>query len=195
VVAALGASALTILGSFLVDRSRSQAAAKAAAGEARRLAYMSLLQASVGVVMLTQRFDTIRRFHSGPSAAVNMAVRYWRPLDPLEVFDSAALHVRPMLESQLQVWSRGSQAGIEAGDRVVSAATECLDVLNVAGRRVLLDRLGLKRWSPTELQKEQLKAAMRSLTAAQTDLLHVIRNETGELHVTLPPEFVGRPLS
>ncbi|MHB1613833.1 MAG: hypothetical protein ACYCYA_05850 [Actinomycetes bacterium] len=184
VVAALGSSALTGGFTWGVSARAQMRAERRAAEHARNDAYLGLLQACTAVFVLAQGLQTTVRFHTGMRGDMNVRLRYWRPLDPLELHDRFAASIGPVLDAQLVVWTFGSQAAIGAADTVVNAATAYLDAATDTSPTTSR-ATRWRAWQPSPEQVHELGERLRVLSRARADFVHQIRRELGHDQVML----------
>ena len=115
----------------------------------RRAAYLGLLQASTEVLLLGQRVHWTLRLRTGLRESLNVTLRYWKPVEPMDLIDLGLATLQRVLDAQTHVWSVGTQAGIDAADKVVEAASDFVQATTDNGSSGAATRLGLMPWRPT----------------------------------------------
>lgn len=179
----LGAAALTGLFTWLAGARERRLAAIVAERQGREGAYLALLQATTGLLLFGQGLSTTMRARSGVSEGVDVAFRYRKPLDPIELNDRFVSVVQPVLDAQLLVWTHGTQEAIEQADAVVLAANSHLLAVTEMGASVA--RLRLRAWIPTPEQSQVVEDWMKIVSRARADFVHHIRKELGHAPVVL----------
>jgi hypothetical protein len=186
VVAALGASLLTMAGAFGLEVYRQRAAARAASVQRRRVAYATLIEAAHATLTLGQAMRSVVKAQSGLDASVSLMVRARKPVDPFEVALRLAGEVTPLLNAQAGVLSCGTPQAAGAARDVAARATEYLQAATVmtSTQRALR---GVISWRPTSEQErgfdESLSRAGRAIEAFVT----IMRDELGEEAMSVSP--------
>lgn len=129
VIAALGSSFLTVLGTFGVTERQRTKREQASARLDRSTAYGDLLARSTTLSLRAGALGNAMRLRSGLTESLDVLLRLRRPLDPLELHDWIDKDVGPITEAWSRVWAVGTQEAIEMANRLVLA---CMDVLSSA---------------------------------------------------------------
>jgi hypothetical protein len=178
VAAALGASFLTSLGSLGVvwyqERRRSRASDQAALHSA----VLELLTRSTAVGLRAQALQDTIRSRSGLGEGLDVALRYRKPFDPMELHDWQALDLVPLNAALNEIWTRGDRDGIRlAGDLVGKCANLLRESTARAPARTALKWLHKavfgERWTPEMLAAQQ--RALDDMLAARRRLADYAR--------------------
>lgn len=179
VVAALGASLLTFLGSWVLEGQRRRGESGQSRLDSRRDAYVQLLTAANGVLLLGQGVRSILMADSGLGASLAELARLRRATDVRELVFSITAEVRPLLDARARVLTCGTVAAAEAASKVAVAAT---DYLAVAGEMSTAQRAlhGVLPWRPNAKQEQALQLRLDAVGEAVAAFVAVVRRETGE---------------
>jgi hypothetical protein len=127
VAAALGSSALTLGGTFWLERWRSAKSDRAAATEQLSSACVQLTSHALTVALRARSLYETGLVRSGLSEGIDVLLHVRKPLDPMELTDWLLTDFRPVLEAQAVIESAGDQVVIRAAADVVVAAVTVLE--------------------------------------------------------------------
>jgi hypothetical protein len=194
VVAALGASVLTLFGSFGLSEHQSRVRERAHRVQERSAAYGALLAKSLDLVMRVQATDALMRLRSGvgDSAAIGFHVERFSITNYIDWIDRA---FRPMYEAWSQVWAVGSQDAVNAANLLVMASNDLVRTSMAPDQKSGWLRSVVSGESWTEEQRSTLRQAMRRVTKERVAFAAVMRAETGREPVELYPQRVKPTVS
>lgn len=179
VVAALGASLLTSLGAWVLEASRQRAAARSSALRVRRVAYVALVEAANGMLMLGQTLRALLPVQSGFGVSLAEALHLRRSVDPYELAWRMADEIRPVLDAQAGVLSCGSQRAATASKEVVAKTADYLQAAT-ATTRAQRKWMGVVLWKPTREQDAELAARLERAGQAIRAFVTIMREDLGE---------------
>lgn len=163
VVAAVGASLATAVGTWGVSAWTLAKASTSGKDSDRRAAYLDLLGACVGLTVKGQGLAVERQVRStwrdGPLTLLGLRP----PLDHMRLNEGLSERVDAVLRAQARLWVVGTQDAIHAADAAAFAAAEFLSAASDA----------------------QLATALKQVARCTADFVQVIRTEFGEVPVTL----------
>lgn len=178
-LAALGASALTILGTMAIEVQRARHGRRAARDEARLRAYADVLTRSGLVGFTAESFRLTMQFRSGLGDAIEVATRMRGPIEPFDLDDRLRRDLEPMWLSMAQVSILGSPAAMIAADDLAKAVGALLHESTRRGE----DGSGARRfvrgdrWTAEQL--DALEARRLDVVDARRRLTDVARAEFG----------------
>jgi hypothetical protein len=194
VVAALGASLLTILGTLWLNRRQHRRAGKDAARQERFAAYQELLNWSFALANRIRAAGDTMRLRTGLGEGVQVLLRQRKPLDLMELYDWFELDFRGMRDAWSCIWTTGTQAAIDSADRLVDATVDLMSVATASPQRCWVVKvygsLVGESWS-----KEQLEAydtAARRFVDERVQFAQLVRTETGREKVEMTFERARR---
>lgn len=188
VVAALGASFLTVLGSLGVVTLQERLRGKAGDRDALAAAVIEMLSRSMAVATRAQAMGETMKLRSGLGEGVDVATRLRKPADPLELHDWMAQDLAPLNAAWSVIWARGDQEMVRLGNDLLS---KCSDLVGVStamqpadSPRARLRRWAIgQRWTP-EMQAD-LQSALKEMAHARKRLAEHARGKLGQPHVNL----------
>ncbi len=185
VVAALGASLLTIIGTFGLQAYRDGGAKQDQRRLERRDAYAQLLATSMTVAYLGGVHHLAMQLRSGLGEGIDIALRIRRPLDPFELGELNLRYLQPLNEAWAHIWAIGSPDAVKAGNSVVDKCAAYFGVVSELGkaRTGPWARFRSSKWTPEQVRKQE--AALRELAVARKELAEVTRRELGSLPAQL----------
>lgn len=179
VVAALGASFLTSLGTWALDGQRQRGENQRKRLDARRRAYLQFLVAANGALLLGQSTRSLLMAESGVAASLGTLMRLREPADVHGLAFGMTAQLKPLLDAQSEVLACGTVAAAEAAGKVAVAAAEYLagaTEMSSTQRRLR----GLVPWTPTMKQTGALQVKLDAVGEAVAAFISVVRRETGE---------------
>lgn len=182
VIAALGASILTIVGVLARDAWADRRQRKAH----RLAAYEALLAQSMSVAQAAFALRLTMKVRSGLKEGVDIAFRQRKPIDPFDLTDRLRAVFQPLFVAQATVWATGSSESIPLANDLVD---KCLALLGLAteggeeGGKVERHVFG-ERWTP-EQEQAYLKAAT-AVGDARRSLADLVRREGRAEPVDIP---------
>src|SRR6266511_104052 len=96
VIAALGASSLTLLGTWGLYQLQHWQAKRTAERQERHAAYQEVLNRSITFAFRARTLGDAMRFRSGLSEGLSVLLRLRRTLDSLELYDWIDRDLRPL---------------------------------------------------------------------------------------------------
>jgi hypothetical protein len=129
VAAALGAAALTALGSLGVVRYQERKRGKVSDRDALHRAVLELLTRSIAVALRAVAMRDAIRYRSGMMEGVDIVLRLRKPVDALELYDWQAPDLVPLNAALNEVWTRWDQEGIRRANDLVN---KCADLLSAS---------------------------------------------------------------
>ena len=170
VIAALGASLLTSLGSYWVVRVQERRRSRASELDALYRAIGELLTRSMAIGLRAEAMRNAIRFRSGLMEGVDVVLlRLRKPVDALEIYDWQAPDLVPLNAALNEVWTRWDQEGIRLANDLVNKCMHLLDAsVALAPANTLRQQLRKavigERWTP-ELQQAHQRAVQDMLQA------------------------------
>jgi hypothetical protein len=178
VVAALGASALTIFGTLGIDALRARRAGRAAREAKLQAAYRQLLTASA---LIIHSFDAMRltaELRSGLQDGIGMLARQRKPLDPFDLVELLRRDLEPLYSALVDVYAVGAPDAIRVSNTVLNRATDVLDVLaELTHARLQSWRARVIGWQWSREEVDAYMARVRQLAAARRQLAKHGRRE------------------
>jgi len=192
VVAALGASLLTSLGAWGLEASRQRAAARSAASQARRSAYVTFVEAANGMLMLGPTLRALLQTQSGLAFTLAGLLRLRPPVDPFQLAWRMADDVRPLLDAQAGVLSCGTPRAAIASKDVATATADYLQAATAmtAGQ---CGWMGVVPWRPTSHQEAELASRLERAGQAVQAFVIIMREDLGELALPIGAPEVPVP--
>jgi hypothetical protein len=179
VVAALGASLLTSLGSWGLENWRLWANDRRNAARDRRSAYVALVVAANGVLMLGQTLRALLKAQSGLTVSLAETLRLSHHMDFGALAWRMADEVRPVLSAQADVLSCGTPRAVVVATELVSAASAYLQAATAMTTTQRLS-MGVVRWKPTRGQETELTSRLEAVREATVAFVAMMRDELGE---------------
>jgi hypothetical protein len=191
VIAALGASLLTVLGSFWLTRQQAGLRRREAGERERAKAYGDLLTRSLEILMRVRAVGEVMRLRSSARRPGDLSFQGAGQFGLLEVLNWIAPALEPFADAWSRVSAAGSQEAVDAGCDLVRAVYDLLStaVSPVAERGWLMPFLGGNPWSGG--QCATYEAAVDGVIASRKGLTEVLRGEFGAPSARLPdhPRF------
>ena len=122
VAAALGASGLTLLGTWGLQRRRDRREAAAGVAERRRAAYVALLGASLRLVFETSALRANAELRSGFTESLDVVTRIRKAPDLFDVSDRLLAHLGPLVDAAGQLMIVGGPQAVDIANRMVAVA-------------------------------------------------------------------------
>lgn len=126
VVAALGASALTSLGTLGIDALRARRSAKQDRLGALVLACDQVISSALKLALRSESLRKTMFVRSGLTEGIDIALHHRKPIDPMELGDWLMIDLGPMLDAQSRIWVYGNRDLIQGAAAVIEAAREVL---------------------------------------------------------------------
>ena len=194
VVAALGASVLTVLGSFGLSEYQNRVRERAHRIEERSAAYGVLLARSLDLVMHVQATDALMRLRTGMGDDADLSLHVDR-FSITNYINWVERAFRPLYEAWSQVWAVGSQDAIDAANLLVTASNDLVRTSMSPDQDSGWLRNVVSGESWTEEQRATLRRAMRRVTRERIAFAAVMRAETGREPVELYTQQVRHVMS
>jgi hypothetical protein len=180
VAAALGASLLTGLLLFGVEKWRAHLAENSAQQERGARAYASLLSASAVILISTAGgLRLARKTRTGVAESVAVTTRMRKLMDPLEFSDWIRRDTMPLFEAWAEIWVIGTPEAVDAANEIVN---RCASIIGLASEQGS-GRVGFARWflgeEPATDQVERFNAEVKRLGQARRNLGDIARREAG----------------
>lgn len=195
VVAALGASALTLAGTLGLDWLKRRHQAKDAELERRLLAYEEFLAPLLAFTLFTRSLGEAARFRSGLDESIAVLMGWRKPIEPFDLFDKMNRNMEPLNQAWSKIWLHGSQEAITAANVVVRTCADYMQLTTSLGNsRNPLARtlLGVRRTPSTEREEQ---AALEKVFEARDAFVDVARREASKQKVVLMTEKDRQPSS
>jgi hypothetical protein len=190
VIAALGASLLTVLGTVGRDRLQERREGRGAEKKEQLAAYQEVLNRSLAFANRSRALGETMRLRSGLEEGLSVALRQRRLLDPFELYDWIDKDYGPLIDAWSRVWVVGPQSAIDAADRVALACGEVLGAATARSYRNQVVRayrmLVGEVWTRDQLA--EYDRALRRLAEERVAFVKVIRAEMGKQAVDLALE-------
>ncbi len=132
VAAALGASFLTVVGTWWLDVRRDVRARRRADREQLISACNELVSSAMGLMLRTGILAEAAILRSGLTDGLDIAMHHRKPIDPVELGDWLNSDVRQMLSSQAVVWQLGDEGLIRQAAKVVEAGAALTEAMSIA---------------------------------------------------------------
>jgi hypothetical protein len=172
-VAALGASALTAVTSFLLIAYRERHADRASARSALHKAVVELLTRSLAITLQAKTAGDMMKVRSGLIEGVDIATHTRKPLDHLELHDWMFREWGPLTTAWGEIWTRGDQKLIRLANDLIDCCAEIAGVSTehqpaaTTPERVRRYLVG-ERWTKEMLSAHE--ASLKRLAHARRDL-------------------------
>lgn len=182
-IAALGASLLTAVGSLGVVHYQERLRGESAEADALAVTVTELLSRSFALAVRARAIGETVKLRSGIGEGVEVTMRQRKPADLLELHDWLEKDFAPLRTAWSELWSRGDQELVDAGNRlmlacadVVTAATDTMPTPSELSAKVRRFVRG-EEWTPE--MTERLQLSERALSAARKELTLVARRKLG----------------
>lgn len=187
-VGALGGSAIT----WLASEWRHLREERAEARRSRHGAYTALLTTSLAFASRAQALGNTKRFRSGLAEGVAVLAGQRKPLDPQELHDWFDKDMSRLNDAWSAVWAIGSQAAIDTGDELVTAASDVLEaaIADNPKRSKVVEAVAGVGWSTD--QQANFDAALRRFSERRVAFVGLMRRESGEKPVEYALERARR---
>jgi hypothetical protein len=190
VAAALGSSALTIVGSFWLEVLRSKKSQQSARSSTLNSACVQLNSRAIMFALRVQSLHATAIERSGPSEGINVVLHIRKPPEIMELTDWLMRDLGPMLEAKAMVESVGNQHLIKAAAEVFEAAATVLNVVQESlssrqqptgsSRSVLWENVKrLRRLQRDPEVERKTNKALRSLLQKILEFTQITRDQTG----------------
>lgn len=190
VAAALGSSLLTSAGTFGLVRWQAVLHSRAASGDRLRLACVQLASRGHSLALRAGALRQTALSRSGLGEGIDVAFRYRKPFDQMELHDWLAVDLTPMLEAQSVIEVTADEEIIQAGSELVLTASS---VLNKATSFAATNETSPGNWSeklvrwvralrplhPDPETEEALTQAVRELARQQRRFTSLTRDRLG----------------
>jgi hypothetical protein len=182
VVAALGASGLTVIGSLGVVALQEWLRGRRDDRDALTTAVTAMLSLSMAFMMRAQAVGLQMRLRSGLGEGADVALRVRKPADALEIHDWVASDLTPLNGAWSVIWATGDQETIRLANALLGkcsdlfAAATSTEPARGAAARLRRWVLGAK-WTP-ELQAG-LDQAVKDVAHARERLAQYTRGHLG----------------
>lgn len=182
-IAALGAALLTAVGSLGVVSYQERLRGKSADADTLNATVNELLSRSFALAIRARTVGETAKLRSGLGEALDILTRQRKPIDPLNLHDWLEQDFGPLRSAWSDLWARGDQELVNAGNRLMSA---CVDVLTAATSRDPMPTAMSRKvrrlvrgdeWTPETA--EHLESAERALAYARKELTLVARRKLG----------------
>lgn len=179
VVAAVGASSLTAMATFGIAYWQARRAERHALAGARRRAYADLISVTGLMIHSGWMLRLTMEMRSGLGEGIDVALRFRRPLDPMELDSWMRRDLDPLYSAWTDVWTVGSVAGVSTANRLVERVGEVVSEATAYGeaRGRLAARVVGEKWS--EEQMEEWLRKVDDLGEDRRALADLARRETG----------------
>lgn len=127
VVAALGASALTIIGTFWLERWRLVRTDKEAQKDRLREACVQMGSHALALALRANALYLTAILRSGIGEGLDIVLYHRKPLDPMDLADWLSADLEPMLEAQSIIEVTGDEGLVRAAADLIVAAMAVLE--------------------------------------------------------------------
>jgi hypothetical protein len=191
VIAALGASLLTMLGSFGLTRQQAKLRRREARERERAAAYGDFLCRSLEMKMRVRAVGEVMRLRSSAGKPGDLPFQGAGQLGLLEVLNWIAPAFEPFADAWSRVSAVGSQEAVNAGSELLRAIYGLMStaVSPAPGHGWLVALLEGRPW--TGSQCSTYEAAVEDVTACRRGFTEVLRGELGapSAHLPVHPPF------
>lgn len=192
VVAALGASFLTIMGSFGLFQLQRWRDNRASGKAAKLAAYGELHARTFTYAQRAQAVGLLKQLRSGITEGLDVSLRHRKPVEIFELYEWLNADLGPIHDAYSKICVIGTQEAIDVATKVVAACGDLLDsAIATDEQRGYWARL-FKGEVRTPEQMQTYEAAVRHLFEKREALAQLIRRETGHAPVVLPIEKAKR---
>jgi hypothetical protein len=191
VIAALGASALTVFGSFWLGEHQNRLRKRADQLKERSVAYGVLLARSYDLIMRVGVTDSVVSLSSSPAESIELTFRS-KPLDLFDFFDWMDKSFQPLNDAWSRVWAVGSQDAINAANLLFKASTDLMSKSMSSDLNVGWLRTAINGSPWTEEQRAALAEAARAVARARVTFAAIMREETARESVKLVSKLAER---
>jgi hypothetical protein len=179
VVAAFVASGVTFLGTVVRDSRQRKRDTKSAATKSRSAAYGDLLARSMSLAHRAQTIRSMLPLRSGLEEGVSVVLRLRKPLDAFDLHDWLDKDMAPLTDAWSQVWTVGSQKGVDAADELMNA---CADLVAAATQHDESRERGRTTvrgivWTPAEI--EAYDETLKVFAEQRVAFARLMRQEMG----------------
>ena len=150
----------------------------------RRRAYLALVEAANGTLLLGQSLRVVLQVQSGFAASLAPLLHLRKPVDVYELAFRMADQLKPLLDAQAAVLTCGPPHLVTASQEVANAAAEYLQAatkMTAAQQRLR----GLLPWRPSREHEAHLEACLTRTGEAVRVFVAGVRKDLGEQ--ALPP--------
>lgn len=180
---------MTGLAAFGIACWQTRRGERNALAGARRKAYADLISVTGLMIHSGWMLRLTMEMRSGLGEGIDVALRFRRPLDPMELDSWMRRDLDPLYSAWADAWTVGSATGVSTANRLVQRVGEVVSGATAYGeaRGRLAARVVGEKWS--EEQMEEWLRKVDELGEDRRALADLARRETG-LHVA---EFVTGP--
>jgi hypothetical protein len=132
VTAALGASLLTVFGTWWLDVRRNVRVSQRSDRGQLVAACNEMVSSAMGLMLRTGILAEAGILLSGPTAGLDIVMHIRKPLDPVELGDWLNSDLRQMLSAQALVWQFGDEGLIRQAAKAVEAAAALTETMSIA---------------------------------------------------------------
>ena len=141
VIAALGSSFLTLLGTVGWDQRKERRANRAAEMQEQHAAYQEVLNRSMTFALRAKTLGDAMRVRSGLSEGLAVALWQRREVDPFELYEWIDRDFRPLGDAWARIWVVGTQEAIDAADKLVTTCGELMAAATARPQRGFISRV------------------------------------------------------
>lgn len=186
VIAALGASFLTLLGSFGLFQWQRWRDNRASTRTNKEIAYHELHARTYSFVRRAGTLGLAKQFRSGIAEIVSVSLGQRKPLDVFQLHEWLEADFRPIAEAYSKVCLVGSQEAIDIANNILTACGKLINAATATDpHQGPLLRL-MKGECPTLEQVQAFEAAQKGVFIALEVLVTIARREIGTALVALP---------
>lgn len=127
VAAALGSSSLTIVGTFWLERWRSQHALREAQHDRLRAACVQMGSHALAYALRANMLYVTIIDRSGIGEGLDIALYHRKPLDAMDLWEWLSVDLIPMLEAQILIEVTANEDVVRAASDLILASTEVLE--------------------------------------------------------------------
>lgn len=186
VVAALGASFLTILGSFGLFQWQRWRDSRASTRASKEAAYSELHARAWAVARRVGTLGLAKQFRSGIAEGVAVSLGQRKALDVFQLHEWLEADFRPLADAYSRVCLVGSQEAIEIANKLLSACSDLIGTATATDSQQSPIVRFIKGERPTVEQVKAFEAAQTRLFKELEALVAVARREVGNALVVLP---------
>lgn len=188
VIAALGASFLTILGSFGLFQWQRWRDNRANTRANKEATYRELHARTYSFVRRAGTLGLAKQFRSGITEGVSVSLGQRKPLDVFQLHEWLEADFRPITDAYSKVCLFGSQEAIDIANNILAACGALVGIATETDpHQGILVRL-MKGERPTPEQAQAFKAAQKVVFIELEALVNIARREIGAALVALPLE-------
>jgi hypothetical protein len=188
VVAALGASFLTISGTFGLAQWQRWRDGRASGKNARQAVYGEFHARIFSFARRVESLGLTKQLRSGIDEGISVVTRQRKPLDLFALYDWVDVEFKPLNDAYSKICAMGSQEAVDVAARLLSTCGELTNyAIATDEQRGYLIKL-IRGEVQTDEQKSDYQKCLVTLFKENEKLARLIRKETGRPAAIFPIE-------